>query len=1146
VGYSDNPNTPAAGKQAAEAALTRAGLAGPCDLVLLFATARHDQRVLRDSVASVTGPARIYGGGAVGIITNEFFGYAGDQIGVACIWLEGARCDVIIDDGLLEGEEETGVRLGKRLAAMGTTPRSPVMLFYDAIDRTGGDVRMKMATWLLAGLQKGLGFFPDLTGAGIMGDHACSPTSQWTGEDMSEHCAMALKFSGDVRIDSVIMHGCRPASQYYTITKAEGPVILEINGKPALRFMDELLGSSISVDEYPFFLLFGINRGERWGEYDENNYASRLCLGIDKEREGIVMFEPDMVAGTEFQLMYRSLDLDYMQPKIEGIFDRLKGRKPVFAMYIDCAGRCAGYGGMDIEDAVALRKIVADRVPLLGLYTGVEIARIGGQPRGLDWTGVFCLFSEKDPASRDEADFLNDTAVSAWTGDGSCPGLAGTEKIPLEALLRISEQNAAKILALDTQSIAIRHELEQKRRGFSLLAELAVSLRHDVVGYESVFVPVAQRINAALNMQRTVVLAPDNSGLYMPVVLQGYSAEEKAALAGLRVALAPELLDPATPQLVTGADPPDKLPELRKALLLPFLISSPVILKNKVAAILITGRMVEAAPFFSRLGRSDVETVQALSALLASVLVSRRLAAEEERSRIMLDAMPMCCVFWDEHGNLTDCNQEALRLFGLGSKGEFLRRFYKLAPEFQPDGRPSESTTRELVLKAFVSGSEKFEWTYMTSEGGLVPSEVTLVRAPRGEDYIMAGYIRDLREQHQALAGLNEARELAERNARAKSEFLAAVSHEIRTPMNAILAMARAVSEIETAARQQNLIEQGLNSVRLLTTALDSILDFSRIDSGQLTLDITDFSIRGMVENIAKMLRSEAESKSITLRTEVAPDVPDVLIGDFTRLEQALFKIAANSVKFTQAGGAEIRVFVGEPDMSAQGQEKVRVIFEVRDTGVGISEEQMSAIFTPFTQGETVYTRKYGGLGMGLAISRGLVTLMGGEITCESQLGQGSVFSINVPLAVPQDDSRTEADAEEGGFDELAGMRALVAEDNVINQMIVEELLSVVGIEVIIAENGLEALRELKNGFFDVVLMDIQMPEMDGLTATAQIRADHSYDDMPVLAMTANAAPEHREESLKCGMNDHLTKPIDVNELYSALKRYGKRKRREG
>lgn len=394
VGYSELPDTAAAGREAALEAAKRAGRGTPCDLALLFATARHDAGRLREAVASVIGPAvPIVGGGAVGIISNDRFGYAGDQIGLALIWLEGARCELLVEGDLAKGEAAAGERLGRKLLNLGTTPASPVLLLYDSINRTQGDVRMHMATYLLEGLERGLGFLPDLFGAGMMGDYACTTVHQWTGREMALHTALALAFSGEVRVDTAIMHGCRPASSYYTVTKADKQTILEINGQPALRFIGGVTGSALPPEGYPFFLTFGVNKGDKWGEFDEDAYANRLCLAVDKEREGLVMFEPDMVEGTEFQIMYRSVDLDYIAPKLESLFARLDGRRPVFALYINCAGRAAGYAGSDLEDALEIQRAVADRVPLLGMYTGVEIAPVRGRPRGLDWTGVFCLFS---------------------------------------------------------------------------------------------------------------------------------------------------------------------------------------------------------------------------------------------------------------------------------------------------------------------------------------------------------------------------------------------------------------------------------------------------------------------------------------------------------------------------------------------------------------------------------------------------------------------------------------------------------------------------------------------------------------------------------------------------------------------------------
>lgn len=629
VGYGDHPESIIAGKQAARMALAKVDRKEPCDLVFLFCTARHNQQVLRNAVVSVVGNSKcIFGGGAAGVITNEYYGYAGDQVGIACIWLDDSSCTALSETGLAESESETGVRLGKQMLNAGITQESPVMLFYDAINRNGKDMRLLMATWILKGIENGMGFLPRLMGAGLQGDHACSATMQYTGEKLEEHAVMSLAFSEDICIDNIIMHGCRPASPYYTVTKAEGSVILEINGKPAISFIDEVIDSAIAPEEYPFFLLFGLNHGDPWGEYDESNYASRLCLGIDKERGGIVMFEPDMVEGMQFQIMFRSLDLDYMKPKIQKLFAQLEDREPIFAMYIDCAGRCAGYGGVDVEDARVVQNAVGKDIPLLGIYTGAEIAPMRGHSRGLDLTGVFCLFSKRKDRKILHQQVSNDMVKEQLAGDYAC------EKMnpPLDGVIQLCEKNAAKVLALDNMSINIRHELEQKRRGFALLAEISVSLCEGDGGSD-VFFPVTQRINSALNMQKTVILFPDSDGQFVPHVIQGYSIEEKDLLMGQPIEVDAELLDPEQQVLITAADSDERLRTLRETLRLPYFISAPVVVKGEVAAIIITGRMVESPPFLCRLGRSEVETVQAISALLASVLVYRKLDDATRRAQ---------------------------------------------------------------------------------------------------------------------------------------------------------------------------------------------------------------------------------------------------------------------------------------------------------------------------------------------------------------------------------------------------------------------------------------------------------------------------------------------------------------------------------
>ncbi len=561
----------------------------------------------------------IFGGGAAGIITNDEFGYAGDQVGVACIWLEDSNYCVQNVGGLSDGEFGAGLQLGKQLAQTGVTKASPVLLFYDSVSKTLETARMLMSTRLLEGIEEGLGFLPDIMGAGLMGDHVLTPTAQFLGGTIDEDHAFALTFSDDIHIDHVILHGCRPASPYYTVSKAEGSVILEIEGKPAIPFIDELLGSAIKPDEYPFFLIFGINHGAIDAEYDERNYASRLCQGLDKERGGIVMFEPDMVAGTQFQIMVRTQGLDYIYPQVQDLLKGLGEREPFFAIYIDCAGRCAGYGGTDMEDAYVIQDMVQDRFPLLGIYTGVEIASIGGQPRSLDWTGVFCVFSKSEASSTHT--ITKEIKSGLWNTETL---IDGPKELSQQQMQDYCVQNLASSLALDVQNIAIRNELEQKRRGFSLLAELSACLR-SFEDRQRMFYSTTRRINAALNMQKTVLLLPGKKGRFAPAFLQGYTEAEEEKLLGIQLEIDARLLDVTEAVSITAADNESDFAGLRETLNLPYFISTPIVAENELSGILITGRMMEAPPFLSRLNQTGAETIQAIAALLASITIYQRL-----------------------------------------------------------------------------------------------------------------------------------------------------------------------------------------------------------------------------------------------------------------------------------------------------------------------------------------------------------------------------------------------------------------------------------------------------------------------------------------------------------------------------------------
>lgn len=395
VGYSEQASSRDAGAEAAQAALDQGSL-DACDLALMFATSKHDPVAFRDGVRSVLGPdARLFGGSAVGVITNEKMGYEGFEGAVAAIACGDMRADLFIEGGLPEREHEVGLALARRIVERGYDERPNLLLLYDIVKRglPGEGLSMNMATPLLAGMGEVLGEWPAVAGAGMIGDMQWNPTFQWFDDRIEHHGAMALVLTGDVQMDTIIMHGCTPATTYKTITKAEGNIVLEFDGRPAIETVAAAFGADTSWQEYPLYITLGMNQGDKFGEVRDENYVVRLCMDIDRERGGLVMFGDDMQAGTEVQVMRRTLDLDYVRRQAEEVFGRLGGRTPFLGVYIDCAGRAGAYCGTDFEEAQGVQEIVGDKMPLIGLYVGCELAKAGPAMQSHNWTGVLSILS---------------------------------------------------------------------------------------------------------------------------------------------------------------------------------------------------------------------------------------------------------------------------------------------------------------------------------------------------------------------------------------------------------------------------------------------------------------------------------------------------------------------------------------------------------------------------------------------------------------------------------------------------------------------------------------------------------------------------------------------------------------------------------
>jgi PAS domain S-box-containing protein len=531
-----------------------------------------------------------------------------------------------------------------------------------------------------------------------------------------------------------------------------------------------------------------------------------------------------------------------------------------------------------------------------------------------------------------------------------------------------------------------------------------------------------------------------------------------------------------------------------------------------------------------------ITTVRAVSPMQGAAS-----GAEAQRYLDILNQISDGCAVVDLRGNYLFVNDAFCQMYNY-QRADLIGANFKNAI-----GEERISTLRAMYTEVYRTGvASQAEYRVYPKGRDMmfIDGSVSLDRDASGKKVGFVSIMRDCTARKAAEQEADRARRAAEEANRAKSDFLANMSHEIRTPMNGIIGMSTLALDTELTAEQADYIATVKGSAESLLVVLNDILDFAKIESGKLDLEQIPFSVAEVVAGAVHPLAFQAMEKQIALVVDVAPAVPPSLLGDPTRLRQIITNLVGNALKFTERGSITVSATAAAVDGAG-----VAVHLSVADTGIGIPDDKQAQIFDAFTQADGSTTRRFGGTGLGLTISATLVRMMGGRIWVESKPGSGSTFHIEVPLQMAEP---VAADAPPATLPAAnpavaapprAGptMRVLVVEDNVVNQRVAVGLLTRRGHHVILSTDGGEALAQLDRETFDVVLMDLQMPGMSGLDATAAIRAREqvSGGHARIIAMTAHAMAGDHERCLAAGMDGYLSKPIDPQKLFEAVEQTG-------
>lgn len=501
----------------------------------------------------------------------------------------------------------------------------------------------------------------------------------------------------------------------------------------------------------------------------------------------------------------------------------------------------------------------------------------------------------------------------------------------------------------------------------------------------------------------------------------------------------------------------------------------------------------------------------------------------EKRLRIFFDSSQVVMYTHDMEGNFITINAVGAYLLGYQKHEIENRNIVDIIPfEYK-------SEFPEYLKELEVNGKSKGLMQILDKKGKLITwmYNNVVTELADGTRYVI-GNVMDITDRIELENDLHEAKKIAEKNAKMKDLFLSNMSHEIRTPMNAITGFGRLLA----STKLDNEQAEYTNSINIASTNLlniiNDILDFSKIESGQIVIEHIKFSLKEQIQNVRKILTFNAEIKNLEFKYYFDEKLPDMVMGDPTRLNQVMVNLLNNAIKFTEEGFVELRV-----EVVKKLENKTEVKFEINDSGIGIAPNKLEVIFDRFTQANTNTTRKYGGTGLGLSISKSLAELLGGELIVASEEGKGSTFSFNLLFENPVEvvESEIKLVAPETG---LYDIKILLVEDNLLNQKLALRVLQKRGFLADLAENGAEAVAILKTNTYDLILMDLQMPEMDGYQATTYIRNEMKLQT-PIIAMTAHSIVGEKSKCLDIGMNDYLPKPFDPDLLHTKILEYTKK-----